>query len=307
MLLSLLLLACGGDIGIRTVDKVQAEDTAYEIVDTATPEPVAEPATEPSTEPVSDPSSEPSSEPINGTVGLVNFNLEQVACQACMGVSQEITIQFDAKLHEKINETHPTWFPPAGQCTTNTNPLQINVSANNVGQSMNVIGNPNSFTAFNNGMNTYTGFIQEYQYDRDTNMRVQVQDGSAFQFRSIHGFDFVEPYEMRYVDISYAFAAVVSKSGTVFQWGPAGGPDLFNITIATYSPDGSQLLGAISCSTTDSGYYVFDGSYFQSYPTWSLTAIHMTRFSQQRVPYEGLNGYVDVQLEWSVVGTGHIE
>ena len=112
---------------------------------------------------------------------------------------------------------------------------------------------------------------------------------------------------MRYVDISYAFAAVVSKSGTAFQWGPAGGPDLFNITIATYSPDGSQLLGVISCSTTDSGYYVFDGSYFQSYPTWSLTAIHMTRFSQQRVPYEGLNGYVDVQLEWSVVGTGHIE
>ena len=133
-------------------------------------------------------------------------------------------------------------------------------------------------------------------------MRVQMQDGSSFQFRSIHGFDFVEPYEMRYVDISYAFAAVVSKFGTQFQWGPAGGPDLFNITIATYSPDGSQLLGAVSCSTTDSGYFMFDGSYFQSYPTWSLTAIHMTRFSQQRVPYEGFNGYVDVQLEWSVVG-----
>ena len=224
-----------------------------------------------------------------------------------MGVSQEITIQFDAKLHDKINETHPTWFPPAGQCTTNTNPLTIGVNAKNIGQSLNVIGNPNSFTAFNNGINTYTGFIQESQYDRDTQMRVQAQDGSSFQFRSIHGFDFIEPYEMRYVDISYAFAAVVSKSGTQFQWGPAGGPDLFNITIATYSPDGSQFLGAISCSTTDSGYFMFDGSYFQSYPTWSLTAIHMTRFSQQRVPYEGLNGYVDVQLEWSVVGTGHIE
>ena len=303
MLLSLLLLACGGDIGIRTVDKVQVGDTGYEIVDTASPEP----STEPSAEPAVEPSTEPSSEPLNGTVGLVTYNLEQIACQACMGVTQEITIELQAKFHEKITETHPTWLPPAGQCTTNTNPLTIGVSTKSIGQSLNIVGNPNSFTAYNNGSNIYSGFIQESQYDRDTQMKVQAQDGSSFQFRSIHGFDFLEPYEMRYVDMSYAFAAVVSKSGTQFQWGPSGGPDLFNIMIATYSPDGSQLLGVISCSTTDSGSYLFDGSYFQSYPAWSLTAIYMTRFSQQRVPYEGLNGYVDVQLEWSVIGTGHIE
>ena len=303
MLLSLFLLACGGDIGIRTVDKVQANDTAIEVVDTTSPQP----SSEPSFEPASEPSGEPSNEPLNGTVGLVNFNLEQVACQACMGVSQEITVQFDAKFHQKIGETHPTWFPPAGQCTNNVSPIQIGVATQNVGQTLNIFGNPNSFMAYNNGMNTYTSFIQEYQYDRDTQMRVQLQDGSFFMFRSIHGFDFVEPYEMRYVDISYAFAAVVSKFGTQFSWGPSGGPDLFNITIATYSPDGSQLLGVVSCSTNDTGFFLFDGSYFQSYPTWSLTAIHMTRFSQQRVPYEGMNGYVDVQLEWSVVGTGHIE
>ncbi len=302
MLLAL-FLACGGDIGIRTTEKVQSTETATQTVDTASIEPSSEPANEPTVEP----STEPSSEPLGGTVGLTNFNLEQVACQACMGVSQEITIQFDSKFHSKINETHPTRFPQAGQCTNNVNPVQIGVSTQNVGQSINVFGNPNSFSAFNNGMNVYTGFIQEYQYDRDVNMNVQLQDGSSFQFRSIHGFDFIEPYEMRYVDISYAFAAVVSKFGTQFSWGPSGGQDLFNITIATYSPDGSQLLGVVSCSTNDSGYFMFDGSYFQSYPTWSLTAIHMTRFSQQRVPYEGLNGYVDVQLEWSVVGTGHIE
>ena len=67
------------------------------------------------------------------------------------------------------------------------------------------------------------------------------------------------------------------------------------------------LLGVVSCSGPDSGMMTIDGSYFTPYPTWSLTAIHMTRFSQQRVPFEGLNGYMDVQLEWSVVGTGHIE
>ena len=186
MLLSLLLLACGGDIGIRTVDKVQVEDTGYEIVDTASPEP----STEPSAEPAVEPSTEPSSEPLNGTVGLVTYNLEQIACQACMGVTQEITIELQAKFHEKITETHPTWFPPAGQCTTNTNPLTIGVSTKNIGQSLNIVGNPNSFTAYNNGSNIFSGFIQESQYDRDTQMKVQAQDGSSFQFRSIHGFDF---------------------------------------------------------------------------------------------------------------------
>ncbi len=281
MLLSLLLFACGGDIGIRTVDKIQNNDTGIEVVDTA----VSQPSSEPSWEPASEPSGEPSDEPLNGTVGIVNYNLEQVACQPCMGVSQEITIQFEAKFHDKINEIHPTWYPEAGQCVSSMNPVSIFVQGINLGSSINIMGNPNSFAAFNNGtLNIYSGFIPESQYDRDTTMNVQLQDGSSFQFRSIRGYDFVEPYEMRYVDPSYAFAAVVSKFGTQFQWGPSGGPDLFNITIATYSPDGSQLLGVASCSTHDVGNFFFDGSYFQPYPTWSLTAIHMTRFSQQRVP-----------------------
>lgn len=304
MLLAL-FLACGGDIGIRTTDKIQVLDTAVDDTDITT-EASTEPSLEPSSEPSIEPSTEPSNEPLEGTVGLVNYNLEQVACQACMGVSQEITIQFEAKFHDKITETHPTWYPPSGQCTNSMNPVGIFIQGLNVGSSINIMGNPNSFAAFNNS-NIYSGFLTESQYDRDTQMTVQLQDGTSFQFRSIRGFDFIEPYEMRYVDISYAFAAVISKFGTQFSWGPSNGPDLFNITIATYSPDGSQLLGVTSCSTQDTGYYFFDGSYFQSYPTWSLTAIHMTRFSQQRVPFEGMNGYVDAQLEWSVVGTGHIE
>jgi len=292
-----LLLACGTDVGIYGYTEVKQEDSS--IVDSADS---AHP-----TSPSSEPSGEPSNEPLNGTVGLVNYNLEQIACLQCMGVNQEITINFDAKFHEKINETHPTWYPPVGQCTSNVSPVQIGVQAKNIGQSISIFGNPNSFSAYNNGMNVYSGFVMESQYDRDVQMRVQSQDGSSFSFRSIHGFDFIEPWEMRYVDPSYAFAAVVSKSGTQFSWGPYGSQDLFNITIATYSSDGSYLLGVVSCTGPDNGVMIIDGSHFQSYPYWSLTAIHMTRVSKQRVAYEGLNGFVDVQLEWSVVGTGHVE
>lgn len=305
MLLLSLLLACGTDVGIYGYTETKAQETA--IVDSAESQPSQEPSLEPSSDPSSEPSTEPSNEPLNGTVGLVNFNLEQIACLQCMGVSQEITIQFEAKFHNKISETHPTWYPQAGQCVNAVNPIGIAVQPLNLGQYLGVQGSQNGFVAYNNGGNTYSAFISEPQYDRDAQMNVSMPDGSSFTFRAIHGFDFIEPWEMRYVDPSYAFAAVVSKWGTQFSWGPYGSQDLFNITIATYSPDGSQLLGVVSCSGNDNGYMSIDGSYFQSYPYWALTAIHMTRFSRQRVPYEGMNGYVDVQLEWSVVGTGHIE
>jgi hypothetical protein len=293
------LLACGGDIGIRAVDKVQ-EDTS-EIID------VPQPSTEPSDEPSTEPSSEPSTEPLNGTVGITRYTLEQLACPACMGASQEINVLFETKLHNKISEEHPLWFPPMGQCTTNTNPIEISVSPINVGQSLSIQGSMNSFTAYNNGVGLYSSYLQEWQYDRDTNMTVNMQDNTSYSFRSIQGFDEIQPLELRYVDPSYAFAAVVSKFGTTFSWLPAGVSDEFNVMIAAYSPDGSQLLGVISCTVPDTGFMNFDGSYFQSYPTWSLAAIYLTRISKQRVPYEALGGYVDVQLEWTVVGTGHIE
>ena len=301
-----LLLACGGDIGIRTVDKIQTTETAEEIIDTATVEPATE-LPEPANEPAEEPATEPSTEPLEGTVGLTRYTLEQLACPACMGASQEITVQFEAKFHNKIGDVHPLWYPPQGQCTTNTSPIAINVSPLNVGQSLSIQGSQNSFSAYNAGSGIYSSYIQEWQYDRNALTTVRLQDNTSYSFRSIEGFDDIQPWEIRYVDPSYAFAAVVSKAGTNFSWAPAGIADDFNIMIATYSPDGSQLLGVVSCTGPDSGFMFFDGSYLQSYPAWSLTAIHMTRISKQRVPFEGMNGYVDVQLEWSVVGTGHIE
>jgi len=300
MLLTLLLFACGGDIGIRQVDKIPSDtDTAITIVDTS--------PSDPSNEPTIEPAGEPSAEPLNGTVGLTRYTLEQLACPACMGVSQEITVLFETKLHNKISEEHPLWFPAMGQCTANTNPIEISVSPINSGELLSIQGSTNSFTAYNNGVGLYSSYLQEWQYDRNSNMIVNMQDNTSYSFRSIQGFDEIQPLELRYVDPSYAFAAVVSKFGTTFSWSPSGVSDEFNVMIATYSPDGSQLLGVISCTVPDIGYMVFDGSYFQSYPTWSLAAIYLTRISKQRVPYEGLNGYVDIQLEWTVVGTGHIE
>ena len=291
------LLACASDIAIITKQATPLDTSDPTVVDSSDPDPSAEPATEPS--------SEPSSE-LNGTVGLVVYELEQVACPACMGVPQEITISFDAKFHSRMNEQHMTWVPENGTCVQNLNYTTINVSPINIGQSLTVQGGQTNFNPYFNG-SSYYGSHQEPQYSRDTLLSVIATDGSAFQLMSLHGFDTIEPWEMRYVDPSYAFAAVVSKNGTNFSWAPFGSNSLLNITIAVYSQDGSQLLGYVSCTSNDTGNFMMPGSYFQGFPTWSLTAIHMTRVSHQRVPYEALGGYVDAQVEWSVVGTGHIE
>lgn len=299
------LLACATDIGfVQTIEKQAPEDTA--IVDTATD--MSQPSSEPAGEPTWEPSSEPSGEPteLNGTVGLVVYELEQVACPSCMGASQEITINFDAKFHDRMNEEHMTWVPQEGTCAQSLNYTSIAVTPKNIGQSLTVQGGSTYFTPYFNGA-SYYGTHMEPQYARDTLLNVTAQDGSSFQMMSLHGFDNIEPWEMRYVDPSYAFAAVVSKNGTNFQWAPYGSSGLFNITVAVYTPDGAQLMGYVSCTTSDSGFFTMPGSYFQSFPYWSLTAIHMTRVLHQRVPYQALGGYVDAQVEWSVVGTGHVE
>ena len=306
------LLACGTDVGIYGIRETKQADTSVvESIDSAieqepSSEPDSAPSSEPSSEVSTEPSSEPSSEELDGTVGLVVYELEQVACPACMGVPQEITINFDAKFHDKIGEEHFTWVPDNGTCVQNLNYTTISVAPKNIGQSLTVQGGAAYFTPYYNGM-SYYGTHMEPQYARDTLLNVTAQNGSSFQFMSLHGFDSIEPWEMRYVDPSYAFAAIVSRSGTNFQWAPFGSSGLLNITVAVYSPDGSQLLGYVSCTTNDAGYFLMPGSYFQGFPTWSLTAIHMTRVLHQRVPYPDLGGYIDVQVEWSVVGTGHIE
>lgn len=293
-----LLFACTTDVGIIAVDKKQEDTSIHDTVLTDTS--IIDTDTS-----IID--TEDTNQEISGTVGLIEWELEQIACPACMGVYQEITVEFNADFHQKIADTHPYWVPEQGQCVTNINYLTISRNSLDIGNSINLRGSYNSFTAFKDSFNNYKANIYENQYDRDTRYTLQTQDGNSLQFNSIHGFDYIEPVELRYVDPSYAFAVPVSRYGSTFWWGPSGSHDLFNITLAVYSQDGSQLLGYVSCSGADSGMMTIPGQYLSNFPYWGLVAIHMTRFSKQRVPFEKLNGYVDVHLYWSVVGTGHIE
>ena len=126
---------------------------------------------------------------------------------------------------------------------------------------------------------------------------------------SSHGFDFIEPYTLLWVDPSYAYDAPIYRTGagTNFTWSPTSVDSTFVITVAVYSWDGSQFLGRVDCAGQDNGFMNIPSSYFMSYPTGSLTAVHLVRHKVELVETDINNSFVETHMEWEVVGTGHIE
>ena len=150
--------------------------------------------------------------------------------------------------------------------------------------------------------------IYEYQYNRNTPYNITTENGNIPNaFVTVEGFDNIEPYTLLWVDPSYAFDAIISKSGTMFSWSPVVANSQFEIIVAIYSPDGTQFLGSVSCMENDVGYMQIPGTYFQPYPSWSLAAVHLFRHRQDRVPAEDFNGWIQSHMIWEVVGTAHLE
>jgi len=297
-LLFLTLTSCFQDVSIMKVQDKESLDSSTVITDTN--------ISTDTNNVISDTSDTNTSQILNGNVGYTNFYLRQVACPACVGAQQEITVEFVTKFFENTTANHTDWIPEVGTCT---NQLLITVPSTNpvnMGSQLIVEGSVNNFAA-NYINNEYYASIYESMYDRNTNYTVQLSDNESFNFKSIEGFDSLEPYEMLYVDPSYAFAAPIYKNGMTFSWAPYGSDSSFLITIAIYTPDGSQLLGYVACAAPDQGFMTIPGEYLQQYPHWGLAAIHLARHKVVRVPYYPLEGYIETHMEWEVVGTGHIE
>ena len=287
MLLSL-LLCCASDVSImKRQDPIT--DTSAPITDSAFQEPSDNP------------------EQRSGITGYSYLHLRQVACPACMGESQEITITFSAEFHQPSSDGHVDWLPQVGQCTTNligTDPSTIPI---NVGSSIMVNNPSHSFSVPAMGEGFYwTTSIWESQLQRDAFYTVQTEAGS-YGFFSSHGFDFIEPYTMLFVDPSYAFQAPISRSGATFTWGPTSTDSTFMINVVVYSSDGSQLLGYVACSGQDNGSMTIPAQYLQSYPAGSLVAIHLSRHKVDLVETDINNSYMQSHMEWEVVGTGFIQ
>jgi len=302
LLIVLFLLGCSSDVSImKRYDEENKDTNEVAVVE----ETDTDFDSEPDDSPTSEPTSEPSDEMSDLTIGYGEIYFKQIACPPCVGATSEFDITATLKLHQPTSGDYTDYLQEPGTCTTNL--IQTHVSSQPLASSQ-----PASFNGMTLNPNGpgewYNGFIYEYQYERNASYSVTSEHGTINNaFTTIEGFDDIQPYTLLWVDPSYAYDAVVSKSGTNFSWQPVVNNSLFEIIIAVYSSDGSQFLGAVSCLEEDQGYMYIPGSYFQMYPTWSIAAVHLIRHKIDRIPAQQFNGYFQSHMMWEVIGTGHIE
>ena len=239
------------------------------------------------------------------TSGHAKIHFKQIACPQCVGVPGEFDIQAELLLHHPTSGNYFDHLTPVGTCTTSI----YNTHVSNQPLSSTQPAYFGSISLSPSGQGSWQNLnIYESQYLRNTKYEISTEHGVIQDaFETVEGFDFIEPYTLLWVDPSYAFDAVISKSGTLFTWSPVVQNSRFEIIVAVYSPDGSQFLGAVSCMEIDSGFMNFPGSYFQSFPNYSLAAVHLIRHRTQTVEAPVLRGSMSSHMMWEVVGTGHLE
>jgi hypothetical protein len=306
MLTSLIIsviFSCASDIAIITREEKNNSDTSSAIVDVDNFE-----TTEPEDSVTSEPA-EPGTEPVDSmtdlTIGFASLSLTQIACPACMGVTNEFDISASLILHQPTTGGYNEWITPVGSCVTQ----EIGSYVSSVPLDLTGPVSFNTIQLYPTGQSEWsTSNIYEYQIPRRTSVTVETESGTVSDaFETLEGFDSIEPYTLLWVDPSYAFEAVVSKQGTSFNWYPIITDAQFEIMVVVYTPDGSQLLGMVACMENDVGYMTIPGSYFQSYPYWSLAAVYLTRHRTERNPAPDFNGYIESHQTWTVLGTAHIE
>lgn len=242
---------------------------------------------------------------LTGLVGFASIHFRQIACPACVGESGEFDITAELKLHQSTAGDYLGHLTQIGTCSTDLYTTHVG------SQPLSAMQN----ASFNNiqlqpaGQGSWiNNYIYEHEYSRNTAYSITTEHGTVQSaFQSIEGFDQINPYTLLWVDPSYAFETVVSKSGTTFSWSPALQDLQFEIIIAVYSPDGSQFLGAVSCMSQDTGSMFIPGTYFTSYPYWSLAAVHFIRHRIGEATSPELGGIIQSHMQWEVVGTAHVE
>ena len=291
MILSL-LLSCASDVSIMK---------RYEEIDTSTSVPDTELVTTSDTAQTS-----PSDQQHVGITGYSYLHLRQVACPACVGETQEITITYEAQFHQPIGDSHTKWIPELGSCTDNMFGVSPSTIPQSIGSSISVANPEHGFSVPAMGQGFYwTDNIWETELQRDAVYSVSTEAGS-YDFISTSGFDFIEPYTLLWIDPSYAFDAPIYRSGASFYWGPTKPGASFMVTIAVYTTDGSQMLGYVVCTGPDNGSLTVPGQYLQ-YPVGSITSVHLSRYRVDMMETDINNSHIESHVEWEVIGTGHIE
>lgn len=297
---------CGNDVYISKTFETDPSDTSL-ATDTTKEIETAETAE-------TDDTNAQQQQDLSKTIGYVELGLMQASCPYCMGLPQEINTIAEARFHQPTTGEHTSWIPTVDGCRDY---YESGVSASNIdlGQSISLL---NTFgdniqlnkTSDNTGIIYQNSYIQEANFRRNTQHTLNAAGKTADNVvETLRGFDYIEPYQMLYVDPSYAFQAPINRNGNnVFSWGPSGDINsFFTIHISVYSYDGSSYYGTVICKSEDVGYMMIPGSYFQQYQNGSLTSIHLMRHRIKKQEYEEFGGTIESYSWWEVIGTGYIQ
>lgn len=298
-----LLLSCTQDVSITKVNEVDTK----KIQDTSSTITV-----EPSSTPTSEPTAEPSTElPVNYDMvsGYFLYHFRQIACPTCVGAYNEIEVTAYMKTHYPTSGNYFDNYQTVGTCTTAIYNSYVSSQPNGLSGQVVIKGNGNPITLMQSGASEWqTNNILEYQYERQTLYTIT---GPQFEiqnaFKTVEGFDYIEPYTMLWVDPSYAFDAPIRRTGMTFTWSPIVPNTQFEVIVAVYSWDGSQFLGAVSCLDNDFGAMFIPAQYLQQYSPGSLVAIHLIRHRMDSIESFSLQGSIQTHMMWEVIGTGYIE
>jgi len=303
------IIACGGDVYISKTIESEGGDSSSDTVFTDTGYSVNDTTEETDTN-----TSDTSTQDLSKTIGYVEIGLMQASCPYCMGLQQEINTTAKVRFHQASTGEHTSWIPRIDGCRDY---YESSVSAPNVdmGQTVSLL---NTFgdniqlnkTSDQTGVIYENSYIQESSFRRNTSHNLSVQNKTADNVvETLRGFDYIEPYQMLYVDPSYAFQAPINRNGNnVFTWGPSGDANsFFTIHISVYSYDGSAYYGTTICKSEDVGYMMIPGSYFQQYQSGNLVSIHMMRHRIEKKEYADFGGTIESYSWWEVIGTGYIQ
>ena len=258
--------------------------------------------------------------PDDSSAGLLKYSLTQIACPACFNETNELDVRMEALFHLPISSSWLSGLsiPERGSCVANLPEVIPSINKVSVGNKIDFIGGWSSGVMTERAQDPFgysTGYMAEANYNRDTWHDLLISDHNILikdAFKSIHGFDYIEPYELLWIDPSYAFSVALFRSGMSFSWGPYGSDDDFLIIVSSYDPLDGSYIGNIACTNGDTGSMHIPAEYASKLPHGSLASVHFQRHKFGRFAFNHFPSFehpvwIETHMFWEAVGTGYIE
>ena len=248
--------------------------------------------------------------------GIVQLVHMQVACPACLGLTNELQIYGEVAFHEPVADGWLDWMPAVGSCALNPTNLPVASSYLDVGEWVYLETGASSLGLYRqlgdagaiyriDGLTT-SQFLRTAFYD------LVVPDGGAYGPFDVEdvaltptGFAAIQPEELLLTNPYAAFSARISRSSAnMLTWSPVG-TGTFLVMVDVYDRFGAPTGDLVVCHGNDSGSLVLPGAYFSSHSPGSLLVVYMVR-TEHVVSELGSGTRLEGVAQMGVIGTASL-